>query len=135
ISYGVMNNMVKKEMVIGIPSVSHAESVCDACLAWKQTRHSFPTKAMSHATKPLHEDLCGQITHPMLANNHEAFYQFKGLCTDRGGESASYDLSIVCGENWIEAMAGELESITRSKLWVLVDISAREENQVYVLPK
>ena len=28
ISYGVMNIMVKKEMVIGIPSVTHEEITC-----------------------------------------------------------------------------------------------------------
>ncbi|XP_048602505.1 uncharacterized protein BNAC02G09400D isoform X1 [Brassica napus] len=76
ISYGVMNNMVGKEMVIGMPCVTHEESVCDACLAGKQIRQSFPTKVMFRATKSLellHGDLCGPITPPTPANNKYVF--------------------------------------------------------------
>ncbi|XP_013658577.1 uncharacterized protein LOC106363373 [Brassica napus] len=41
ISYGVMNNIVRKEMVVGISCVTHEEGVCDACLAEKHIIHSF----------------------------------------------------------------------------------------------
>ena len=52
--------MVKKEIVVGIPSVTHVESMCDSCLAGKHIRHSFPTKVVFRVTKSLellHGDL------------------------------------------------------------------------------
>ncbi|KAL1198919.1 Retrovirus-related Pol polyprotein from transposon TNT 1-94 [Cardamine amara subsp. amara] len=76
ISIGIMNNMVKKQMVIGIPHVQHEKNVCDACLAGKQTRNPFPTKATFRAIQALeliHGDLCGPITPPIPANNRYIF--------------------------------------------------------------
>lgn len=198
ICYGVMNNMVRKEMVVGMQSVTHEEGVCDTCLAEKQTRHSFPsvthkegvcdtclagkqardtflTKAMICTSKPVRlllGNLCGCITPPTPADNREAFYRFKRShtdrggevasamfnlgctdrggevasdvfnlgCTDRGGEIASDEFNLSCEEDWVEAMEDELESITRNKIWELVDRPTgsekkREEDRVCVLHK
>ncbi|BAB11371.1 unnamed protein product [Arabidopsis thaliana] len=61
-----------KALVVGMPQSLHKMSACDACLAEKQTRHSFPTKATYHATQALeliHIDLCRPISPPTMANN------------------------------------------------------------------
>ena len=42
-------------------------------------------------------------------------------CTDRGGEIASDEFNLSCEEDWFEAIEDELESITRNKIWELVD--------------
>ncbi|KAL1225767.1 Retrovirus-related Pol polyprotein from transposon TNT 1-94 [Cardamine amara subsp. amara] len=76
VSFGVMNNMVVKEMVIGMPQVLHEKSVCDACLAGKQTRKFFPPKTSFRAAQALeliHGDLCGPISPPTPANNQYVF--------------------------------------------------------------
>ena len=68
--------MVKKDMVVGMLQAFHEMSVCDACLARKQTRCSFPTKATYRATQPfelIHGDLCGPISPPTLANDRYVF--------------------------------------------------------------
>ena len=69
--------------------------MCDTCLAEKQIKDSFPTKATVCTQKPLGlllGDLCGRISPPTPANNREAFYRFKRGHTDRGGEFASANL-------------------------------------------
>jgi len=71
-----MTNMLKKALVVGMPQSLHKMSACDACLAEKQTRHSFPTKATYHATQALeliHIDLCRPISPPTMANNRYVF--------------------------------------------------------------
>ena len=76
VSVGVMNNMVKKEMVVGMPQTTHEKSVCSACLAGKQTRNSFPTKATYRAAQALelvHGDLCGPISPPTPSSNRYVF--------------------------------------------------------------
>jgi hypothetical protein len=53
-----------KSMVGGVPMIDHTEEVCQACLAGKQTRLSFPKKTQWRASKPLellHIDLCGLL--------------------------------------------------------------------------
>lgn len=72
ISVGVLNNMVKKDMVIGMPQIQPEKNICNACLVGKQTRNSFPIKAMYRAAQALeliHRDLCGPISSQSLANN------------------------------------------------------------------
>ncbi|XP_013613882.1 PREDICTED: uncharacterized protein LOC106320064 [Brassica oleracea var. oleracea] len=58
VNFGVMKNMVDKEMVVEMPQVIHEKDVCSACLVGKQTRKSFPPKAKyraSHALELVHE--------------------------------------------------------------------------------
>ena len=54
----------KKEMVRGLPSISHPDQVCEGCLLGKQFKKSFPKESSSRAQKPLeliHTDVCGPI--------------------------------------------------------------------------
>lgn len=43
----------KKEMVRGLPCISHPNQVCEGCLLRKQFKKSFPNKSNSRARKPL----------------------------------------------------------------------------------
>lgn len=59
-------------MVGGVPAITHPEEVCNACLAGKHMRASFPWSAQWQAEKPLellHVDLCGPITPSTAAGN------------------------------------------------------------------
>ncbi|XP_048622934.1 uncharacterized protein LOC125592008 [Brassica napus] len=53
VNFGVMKNMVDKEMVVGMSQVIHEKDVCNACLVGKQTRKSFPPKAKYRASHAL----------------------------------------------------------------------------------
>jgi len=70
-----LKQLSEKAMVAGVPAISHPEEVCDACLAGKQTRMTFPKVAQWRATKLLellHIDLCGPIT-PATAGGNKYF--------------------------------------------------------------
>jgi hypothetical protein len=52
-------------MVVGMPSVTRVEKVCEGCVLGKQHRKTFPQVSSFRAEKGLelvHADLCGQIT-------------------------------------------------------------------------
>ena len=54
-------------MVHGLPLINEIERVCDACLAGKHKRASFPRQAWNRADEQLglvHADLCGPIDPP-----------------------------------------------------------------------
>jgi hypothetical protein len=56
-----------------LPILSWVDQVCEACLAEKHRRTSFPHQALPQATEPLeivHGDLCGPITLVTLSGNH-----------------------------------------------------------------
>lgn len=75
-SIGVLNNMVKNDMTIGMPHTVHETNVCEACLAGKQTKKSFSTQTIFRATQALalvYGDLCGPISPPTPANNRYVF--------------------------------------------------------------
>ena len=91
--------LAEKHIRHSLPIVTHGEAVCDTCFAGKQIRDSFPTKAMVCTSKPLRllpGDLCGRIVPPTPADNREAFYRFKIFHTDRGGEVASAKFNLGC---------------------------------------
>jgi histone deacetylase 1/2 len=57
--------MDRSKMVSGLPSIEHAGDLCEACLASKQRRQSFPQQAKFRAEELLelvHADLCVAIT-------------------------------------------------------------------------
>ena len=58
VNFGVMKNMVDKEMVVGMPQVIHEKDVCNACLVGKQTRKSFPPKAKYRASHTSKQQIC-----------------------------------------------------------------------------
>ena len=54
----------KKNMVKGIPSISHPNQLCKGCLLDKQFRKNIPNKSNARAQKPLeliHTDMYGPI--------------------------------------------------------------------------
>ena len=56
--------LLKKEMVRGLPSISHPNQVCKGCVLGKQFKKSFPKESSLIAQKPLeliHTDVCGPI--------------------------------------------------------------------------
>ena len=63
-----------------------------------------PTLSLAEATSP-----------PPLVQLRLNLAEFNIECTYRG-EFASDDFNLFCEENWIEAMADELKSITRTKI-------------------
>ncbi|KAG7561531.1 Zinc finger CCHC-type superfamily [Arabidopsis thaliana x Arabidopsis arenosa] len=59
-----LENLSKKEMVIGLPQIEKDDSVCEVCTKGKQHRETFPKQANWRATEKLqliHTDLCGPI--------------------------------------------------------------------------
>ena len=72
VNFRVMESMVEKGLVEGVPKIKHPTQVCDGCLVAKQVKQPFPKEAMWRASKPLeliHADLCGPITPQTLAGN------------------------------------------------------------------
>lgn len=67
LSHGGLQNMSEKEMVNGLPHISHdiAVKVCDTCMKGKQNRENIPKKSSwkaSHCLQLIHTDICGPIT-------------------------------------------------------------------------
>ncbi|KAL4361783.1 hypothetical protein GQ457_04G023210 [Hibiscus cannabinus] len=64
LNFGALKMLGEKKMVNGIPTISHPNQLCEACLLGKHARSSFPKEATSRATEPLqlvHTDVCGPI--------------------------------------------------------------------------
>ena len=85
-------------------------------------------------------NLAEAISPPLFVQLRLNLAEFNIWCTYRGGEFASDDFNLFCEENWIEAMADELKSITRTKIWELIDRPTGsekkgEEDRIYVLHK
>jgi hypothetical protein len=65
INMSALRMMAREKMVRGLPSIEQVDQLCDACLAGKQRRNSFPVAAQYRAERVLeivHGDLCGPIT-------------------------------------------------------------------------
>ncbi|XP_076881168.1 uncharacterized protein LOC143529223 [Bidens hawaiensis] len=74
LNFESMKQMVKTNMVIGMPKVDQENQICDSCLVGKQTRKPFPKSANFRATRALeliHGDLCGPITLSTLVGNRK----------------------------------------------------------------
>ncbi|KAJ9561724.1 hypothetical protein OSB04_006884 [Centaurea solstitialis] len=72
VNFQVLELMVKKNMVRGVPRVKHPTQVCEGYMVAKQTRQPFPKETEYRATKPLelvHADLCGPISPQTLGGN------------------------------------------------------------------
>jgi transposase InsO family protein len=64
-SFEALQKLSKRDMVRGMPTISHVEQMCEACLVGKHRRAPFPSVAKFRATEPLelvHADLCGPIS-------------------------------------------------------------------------
>jgi hypothetical protein len=65
INMNALRKLAWEEMVRGLPPIEQVDKLCDACLAGKQRRNSFPEVARYRAERTLeivHGDLCGPIS-------------------------------------------------------------------------
>ena len=65
LNFDNLRRLSRRGMVRGLPTVDHVNQLCDACLAGKQRRSSFPLKAKYRSRQKLelvHGDLCGPVT-------------------------------------------------------------------------
>jgi transposase InsO family protein len=70
--FAALRKMGRDGLVKGMPLLSQVEQVCEACLAGKHRRSSFPHQAQRRATEVLqllHGDICGPITPPTPSGN------------------------------------------------------------------
>jgi len=72
VNFQALKKLVDKGMAAGVPSITHPNQLCHACLAAKQARGPFPVMAQYRAEEPLellHIDLCGPISPSTAAGN------------------------------------------------------------------
>ncbi|KAL4280657.1 hypothetical protein GQ457_03G000810 [Hibiscus cannabinus] len=72
LNFGALKMLGEKKMVNGIPTISHPNQLCEACLLGKHARSSFSKEATSRATEPLqlvHTDVCGPIKPPSFGKS------------------------------------------------------------------
>jgi hypothetical protein len=73
LNFSALKNMAREEFVQGLLCITAVEHPCEACMAGKQKRTSFPTQAQYQTDTVLelvHGDLCGKNSHPTLAGNN-----------------------------------------------------------------
>ncbi|KAJ9551322.1 LOW QUALITY PROTEIN: hypothetical protein OSB04_015367 [Centaurea solstitialis] len=72
INFRVIESMVQKGLVQGVPCIKHPAQVCEGCLVAKQTRKPIPKEAEWRASRPLelvHADICGPISPQTIGGN------------------------------------------------------------------
>jgi hypothetical protein len=72
LNFPAMKKLVREDLVQGLPDVGLAERSCEACLAGKQRRASFPAQAQYPVERVLqlvHDDLYGKISLPTPSGN------------------------------------------------------------------
>ncbi|GJV03970.1 zinc finger, CCHC-type containing protein [Tanacetum coccineum] len=65
LNFDSIKQMTQKKLVEGIPSISHKNQVCNACLLGKHNRALFPNQTNTKSLEPLNlifGDLCGPIS-------------------------------------------------------------------------
>ncbi|GJV25710.1 zinc finger, CCHC-type containing protein [Tanacetum coccineum] len=65
LNFDSIKQMTQKKLVEGIPSISHKNQVCSACLLGKHSRAPFPNQTNTKSLEPLNlvfGDLCGPIS-------------------------------------------------------------------------
>jgi transposase InsO family protein len=65
INFNALRQLVKKQMVHGLPAIEHTDQFCDTCVLTKQKRMLFPAHAKfraEHALDLVHGDICGPVT-------------------------------------------------------------------------
>lgn len=99
-NFQALQMMGRDQLVVGLPLLDHVEQLCDACLAGKQRRASFPQKVQYRATEQLelvHADLCGPISpetsggkkYFMLIVDDMSRYMWAVLLTAKNGASTA----------------------------------------------
>ncbi|KAM0051779.1 putative RNA-directed DNA polymerase [Helianthus debilis subsp. tardiflorus] len=72
VNFDELEYMAKKDLVIGMPCITHPKQMCEGCMVAKQMRKPVPKEAHWRASKPLelvHADLCGPITPSTYGGN------------------------------------------------------------------
>jgi hypothetical protein len=75
LNFQAMKKMAREGLVRGLPELSQVEQLCDAYLAGKQRRTSFPDQAQYRAERVLelvHGDICGKIA-PATPSGNQYF--------------------------------------------------------------
>lgn len=83
VNFRVLESMVQRGLVHGIPSIKYPTQVCEGCLVAKQTRQPFPKETQWRANSPLeliHADLCGPITPQTIGGNRYFFLLVDDFC-------------------------------------------------------
>jgi len=91
LNFKSLQQLGTKKMVLGLPEINLPETVCETCLAGKQTRKSFQEHLKMRSKECLevvHSDVCGPFEVPSLAER-ESGKLLKILRTDGGGEFTS----------------------------------------------
>ncbi|KAM1977528.1 hypothetical protein ACFX16_014315 [Malus domestica] len=107
LNFGGLELLSKKEMVRGLPCISHPDQVCEGCLLGKQFRKSFPKESTTRAQKPLeliHTDkseVFGAFKKFKAAIEKESGCKIKAMRSDRGGEFTSKEFQELCEANGI----------------------------------
>ena len=83
LNFDALDKMTRKGLVGGIPRISHAGQVCDACLLGKHIRTPFPHQAKFRSKNPLdlvYGDLCGPIS-PATSSGKKLIFLLIDDCT------------------------------------------------------
>ncbi|KAD4179958.1 hypothetical protein E3N88_28549 [Mikania micrantha] len=72
VNFDTIKRLGAGNLVQGVPPIEHPSQLCEACLAGKHTRQSFPSQSSFRSKTPLEQvygDLCGPITPATNARN------------------------------------------------------------------
>ena len=72
VNFDTIKRLGTSDLVKGVPAINHPTQVCEACLAGKHSRKSFPDQTTFRAARPLEQvyaDLCGPITPATQSGN------------------------------------------------------------------
>jgi transposase InsO family protein len=83
LNFNGLKTLYQKNMVIGLPNITHFNKVCEHCVVGKQHRKEFPQRSTWRAKKFLelvHSDLCGPIN-PSSNGGKRYFITFIDDCS------------------------------------------------------
>ncbi|KAJ9560810.1 hypothetical protein OSB04_005970 [Centaurea solstitialis] len=83
LNFDSIKQMTRKKLVEGIPSISHKNQVCNACLLGKHSRAPFPNQTNTKSLEPLNlvfGDLCGPIS-PATESGKKYMFLLVDDCT------------------------------------------------------
>jgi len=67
-----LNQLVDKDMIMGVPKIEISSKVCDTCLLGKHPRNAFSSSTSSRSKELLnvvYSDVCGPLEVPSLGGN------------------------------------------------------------------
>ncbi|KAM2649885.1 hypothetical protein EV1_013946 [Malus domestica] len=127
LNFGGLELLSKKEMVRGLPCISHPDQVCEGCLLGKQFRKSFPKESTIRAQKPLeliHTDkseVFGAFKKFKAAVEKESGCKIKAMRSDRRGEFTSKEFQEFCEANGIHERRTKLDDKSEKFIFIGYD--------------